>query len=157
MSAEDLLDLETWKGLAYMMTYSRFQADQMRGKVSETINHVVPEPILSPAGCWRIGKSGPRIVLHARLRQANPGNVPGRHARRPSGPLTWKGVWYMITYSLQFQAEQLKQRLGRAGGGQGLRNKGRPTNHPRIKAMPIYTRGPALSSASRPCLESSSP
>ena len=35
MSAEDLLDLDTWKGLAYMMTYSaRFQAEQVRGKVS---------------------------------------------------------------------------------------------------------------------------
>jgi hypothetical protein len=26
-------------------------------------------------------------------------------------PDTWKGVWYMLNYSLQFQAEQLKERL----------------------------------------------
>jgi hypothetical protein len=30
-------------------------------------------------------------------------------------PDTWKGIWYMITYSLQFQAEQLKQRLSATG------------------------------------------
>ena len=24
---------------------------------------------------------------------------------------TWKGMWYMLNYSVQFQAEQLKQRL----------------------------------------------
>ena len=28
-------------------------------------------------------------------------------------PDTWKGVWYMLNYSLQFQAEQLLQRFGR--------------------------------------------
>ena len=26
-------------------------------------------------------------------------------------PDTWKGVWYMLNYSLQFQAEQIKHRF----------------------------------------------
>ena len=26
-------------------------------------------------------------------------------------PDTWKGIWYMMNYSLQFQANQMRQRL----------------------------------------------
>lgn len=110
MSAEDLLDLETWKGLAYMMTYSaRFQADQMRGKVSETINQVVPEPI-QPGHLWQLGKSGLDRITPEFAKQIL---STFQDASREDllDPDTWKGLWYMITYSLQFQAEQLKQRL----------------------------------------------
>ena len=32
-------------------------------------------------------------------------------------PDTWKGVWYMLNYSLQFQAEQMMQRLGGKAAG----------------------------------------
>ncbi len=114
MSAEDLLDLETWKGLAYMMTYSaRFQADQMRGKVTETINHVVPEPI-QPGRLWRLGKSSLDRLTPEFAKQIL-GTFQGATREDLLDPDTWKGVWYMITYSLQFQAEQLKQRLSDAG------------------------------------------
>lgn len=118
MSAEDLLDLETWKGLAYMMTYSaRFQADQMRGKVTETINHVVPEPI-QPGRLWRIGKSSLDRITPEFAKQIL-GTFQGATREDLLDPDTWKGVWYMITYSLQFQAEQLKQRLSEADEDQG--------------------------------------
>lgn len=110
MSAEDLLDLETWKGLAYMMTYSaRFQADQMRGKVSDTINHVVPEPI-QPGRLWQLGKSGLDRITPEFAKQIL-STFQGATREDLLDPNTWKGVWYMITYSMQFQAEQLKQRL----------------------------------------------
>lgn len=117
MSAEDLLDLETWKGLAYMMTYSaRFQADQMRGKVSDTINHVVPEPI-QPGRLWQMGKSGLDRITPEFAKQIL-STFQGASREDLLDPNTWKGVWYMITYSLQFQAEQLKQRLTAAEEGQ---------------------------------------
>lgn len=110
MSAEDLLDLDTWKGLAYMMTYSaRFQAGQVRGKVAETINQVVPEPI-QPGRLWRMGKSGLDRITPEFARQIL-GTFQGATREDLMDPDTWKGVWYMITYSLQFQAEQLKQKL----------------------------------------------
>lgn len=113
MSAEDLLDLETWKGLAYMMTYSaRFQADQMRGKVTDTINHVVPEPI-QPGRLWRLGKSSLGRITPEFAKQIL-GTFQGATREDLLDPDTWKGVWYMLTYSLQFQAEQLKQRLSEA-------------------------------------------
>lgn len=110
MSPEDLLDLETWKGLAYMMTYSaRFQAEQMRGKVSGTINQVVPEPI-QPGRLWQMGKSGIDRITPEFAKQIL-STFQGATREDLLDPNTWKGVWYMITYSLQFQAEQLKQRL----------------------------------------------
>lgn len=118
MSAEDLLDLETWKGLAYMMTYSaRFQADQMRGKVSGTINNVVPEPI-QPGRLWQLGKSGIDRITPDIAKQIL-STFQGATREDLLDPNTWKGVWYMITYSLQFQAEQLKQRLSATNEQQG--------------------------------------
>lgn len=117
MSAEDLLDLETWKGLAYMMTYSaRFQADQMRGKVSETFNQVVPEPI-QPGRLWQLGKASIDRITPEFAKQIL-STFQGATREDLLDPNTWKGVWYMITYSLQFQAEQLKQRLSAADDSQ---------------------------------------
>lgn len=113
MSAEELLDLETWKGLAYMMTYSaRFQAEQMRGKMADTINQVVPEPI-QPGRLWQMGKSGLDRLTPDFAKQIL-STFQGASREDLLDPNTWKGVWYMITYSLQFQAEQLKQRLSAA-------------------------------------------
>lgn len=118
MSAEDLLDLDTWKGMAYMMTYSaRFQADQMRGKVTDTINHVVPEPI-QPGRLWQLGKSSLDRLTPEFAKQIL-GTFQGASRDDLLDPDTWKGVWYMITYSIQFQAEQLKQRLTAAEEDQG--------------------------------------
>ncbi len=117
MSAEDLLDLDTWKGLAYMMTYSaRFQAGQVRGKVSEAINQVVPEPI-QPGRLWQLGKSGIDRLTPEFAKQIL-GTLQGASREDLLDPDTWKGVWYMINYSLQFQAEQLKQRLSHSSDPQ---------------------------------------
>lgn len=117
MTAEDLLDLDTWKGLAYMMTYSaRFQAGQVRGKVSEAINQVVPEPI-QPGRLWQIGKAGLDRVTPEFAKQIL-GTLQGASREELLDPDTWKGVWYMINYSLQFQAEQLKQRLSHSSESQ---------------------------------------
>lgn len=110
MTAEDMLDLDTWKGLAYMMTYSaRFQAGQVRVMVSDTINQVVPEP-LQPGRLWQLGKSGLDRLMPDFAKQIL-STFQGATREDLMDPDTWKGVWYMVTYSLQFQAEQLKQRL----------------------------------------------
>jgi hypothetical protein len=117
MSAEDLLDLDTWKGMAYMMTYSaRFQAGQMREKMSGVINQVVPEPI-QPGRLWQLGKSGLDRVTPEFAKQIL-STFQGATREDLMDPDTWKGVWTMINYSLQFQAEQLKQRLSNSGHSQ---------------------------------------
>ncbi|HSH01677.1 MAG TPA: hypothetical protein VLL52_04100 [Anaerolineae bacterium] len=38
-------------------------------------------------------------------------SLEGAKAEDLADPETWKGMWYMVSYSAQFQAEQLKQRL----------------------------------------------
>lgn len=114
MTAEDMLDLDTWKGVAYMMTYSvRFQAGQMRDKVSGAINQVVPEPI-QPGRLWQMGKSGLDRLTPEFAKQIL-STFQGASREDLLDPDTWKGIFYMINYSLQFQAEQLKQRLSHAG------------------------------------------
>ncbi len=110
MTAEDMLDLDTWKGVAYMMTYSaRFQAGQMRDKVSGAINQVVPEPI-QPGRLWQLGKSSLDRLTPEFAKQIL-STFQGATREDLLDPDTWKGIFYMINYSLQFQAEQLKQRL----------------------------------------------
>lgn len=113
MTAEDLTDIETWKGMAYMMTYSaRFQAEQMRDKVSGTINQVVPEPV-QPGRLWQLAKNGVDKMTPDIAKQIL-GTFQEASLSDLKDPDTWKGVWYMISYSLQFEAEQMRDRLLRA-------------------------------------------
>lgn len=106
MTAEDLRDLDTWKGLAYMMTYSaRFQAGQMGSRIQ---GHI-PEP-LQPTRLLDVARKGLDKVLPDIAKQIL-GTFEGATKEDLLDPDTWKGVWYMINYSLQFQVEQLKERL----------------------------------------------
>lgn len=106
MTAEDLRDLDTWKGLAYMMAYSaRFQAGQVGGRLQS----YVPEP-LQPTRLFDLAKKGLDKVLPDIAKQIL-STFEGATMEDLKDPDTWKGVWYMINYSLQFQAEQLKERL----------------------------------------------
>lgn len=110
MTVEDMLDLDTWKGLAYMFTYStRFQAEQMRDRVNDTINGVVPEPV-QPARLWQAGRQAVDRITPDVIKQIL-GTFEGATREDLLDPDTWKGVFYMLSYSIQFQAEQLKQRL----------------------------------------------
>lgn len=113
MTAEDLMDIDTWKGMAYMMAYSaRFQAGQVRDKMSGTINHYVPEPV-QPGRLWQLAKGGMDRITPEFAKQVA-STFQDATVDDLKDPNTWKGVWYMISYSLQFQAEQLKDRLIRA-------------------------------------------
>jgi hypothetical protein len=106
MTAEDLRDLDTWKGLAYMMTYSaRFQAE----KVGDRLQGYIPEP-LRPTRLVDVARKGLDKILPDIAKQIL-GTFEGATKEDLMDPDTWKGVWYMINYSLQFQAEQLKERL----------------------------------------------
>ena len=106
MTVEDAMDLDTWKGMAYMLSYSaRFQAEQARDKMNESL----PEP-LQPNTMMRFVKGNvdrfaPEVAKELLA------NFEGATKEDLLDPDTWKGVWYMMNYSLQFQAEQMKQRL----------------------------------------------
>lgn len=106
MTVEDLKDIETWKGMAYMLNYSaQFQANQMK----EKLNEQMPSPLKPDRIIGFMKQSIDRFTpaLAKDIFQ----NFQGTTKEDWVDPETWKGMWYMINYSLQFQAEQLKQRL----------------------------------------------
>ena len=106
MSREDLMDLDTWKGLAYMIAYSaQFQAGQTKDKLNEQL----PQPI-KPDSLFAMFKGGLDRITPDIAKQIV-SSFEGATREDLLDPDTWKGVWYMLNYSLQFQAEQIKLRL----------------------------------------------
>lgn len=106
MTKEDLLDLDTWKGMAYMMSYSaRFQAEQTK----ERMNEHLPTPMKPDTWINLIKRGLDRVTPGVAKDIAQ--NFQGATREDLMDPDTWKGVWYMLDYSLRFQAEQFKQKL----------------------------------------------
>jgi hypothetical protein len=106
-TTEDLLDPDTWKGLAYMIGYSaQFQAARAR----DMLNEQMPEPLKPDTLLGLLRSNYERFApetakeLVAMFEDATMADMVD--------PDTWKGVWYLLSYSLQFQAEQLKQKMG---------------------------------------------
>jgi len=106
MTVEDLKDLETWKGMAYMLNYSaRFQANQVKDKLNEQL----PKPLKPDTLIGLMKQSFDRFAPELAKDLYN--NFQGTSKEDWMDPDTWKGMWYMINYSLQFQADQFKQRM----------------------------------------------
>ena len=106
MTVEDLTDLDTWKGMAYMFAYSaRFQANQVRERVQEHL----PEPFQPESMLRFVRNNVDRFAPEVARDLMN--SLEGASKEDFLDPETWKGMWTMLNYSVQFQAEQLKQRL----------------------------------------------
>lgn len=106
MTREDMMDIETWKGLGYMLSYSaRFQANQLREKLNEQLpKPLQPDTMLSFVKS-NIDRFTPDVA------KGIMDSLQGATREDLVDPETWKGIWYMLNYSVQFQAEQLKQKL----------------------------------------------
>ncbi len=87
---KDMLDPATWKGLAYLLTYSlQNETAVMRERVNK---HLVKLP------------GGETLVsMQEMLEGASPKDL--------LDPDTWKGMWYLVNYSLQNQAQDVKRRI----------------------------------------------
>jgi hypothetical protein len=106
MTKEDLMDIDTWKGIAYMMSYSaRFQADQVREKMNEHL----PEPLQPDRWLRFMKKNLDRFTPEIAKNLLD--TFQGATKEDLMDPDTWKGVWTMLDYSMRFQAEQFKQKL----------------------------------------------
>ncbi len=106
MTKEDLMDIDTWKGMAYMMSYSaRFQADQVREKMNEHL----PEPLQPDRWLRFMKKNLDRFTPEIAKNLLE--TFQGASKEDLMDLDTWKGVWTMLDYSLRFQAEQFKQKL----------------------------------------------
>lgn len=106
MTKEDLMDPDTWKGLAYMMSYSaRFQAEQ----VVDSVDNRLPERMQSRRLFGRI---------RARVSRHTPDTVKEIFATFEDASLddfldpdTWKGMWFMMDYAIRDQLDQVKDRV----------------------------------------------
>lgn len=106
MTREDMMDIETWKGLGYMLGYSaKFQANQLREKMNEQLPKPLQPDTMLNFVKTNIDRFTPDVA------KGIMDSLQGATREDLLDPETWKGIWYMINYSVQFQAEQLKQRL----------------------------------------------
>lgn len=106
MTREDMMDIETWKGLGYMLSYSaKFQANQLRDKMNEQLPKPLQPDTMLNFVKTNIDRFTPDVA------KGIMDSLQGATREDLMDPETWKGIWYMINYSVQFQAEQLKQRL----------------------------------------------
>jgi hypothetical protein len=106
MTKEDLLDIETWKGMAYMMSYSaKFQANQVKDQMNERL----PEPLQPDTWLRFMKQNFDRFTPEVAKNLMDTFQDASREDLLD--PDTWKGVWTMLDYSLRFQADQFKQKL----------------------------------------------
>ncbi|MBK7896456.1 MAG: hypothetical protein IPJ90_16590 [Anaerolineaceae bacterium] len=106
MTREDLMDIETWKGMGYMLSYSaKFQANQLREKMNEQL----PKPLQPDTMLNFVKTNVDRFTPD--VAKGIMDSLQGATREDLMDPETWKGMWYMINYSVQFQAQQLKQKL----------------------------------------------
>ena len=106
MTTEDLMDIDTWKGMAYMAGYSaRFQAGQLKDKMNETL----PTPLQPDTTINLVKQVLDRFTPEVAKNIME--TLQGATREDLMDPETWKGVWYMLNYSLQFQVNQLRDRV----------------------------------------------
>ena len=106
MTREDLMDIETWKGLGYMLNYSaRFQANQLR----EKMNAQLPKPLQPDTMLSFVKSNIDRFTPD--VAKGIMDSLQGASREDLMDPETWKGLFYMLNYSIQFQADQLKQKF----------------------------------------------
>jgi len=106
MTREDLLDLDTWKGIAYMIVYSvQFQAEQTR----DMLNERLPDPIKPDTVYENVRGGVDRVTPEIARNMAD--TLEGASREDLIDPDTWKGLAYMLAYSAQFQAGETKNTL----------------------------------------------
>ena len=89
-SPRDLLDVDTWKGMWFLLNYSlQNQTETLRESVRKQLGRL-------PGGAALVD-------LQQMFEGATPKDLLDID--------TWKGMWFLVNYSLQNQAQQVKRRL----------------------------------------------
>ncbi len=106
MTVEDLTDPDTWKGMMYMASYSaKFRATQVKDKMNEQL----PEPFQPDSMVEYVKKHVDRFTPE--IVKGIMETFEGATREDMMDMETWKGLWYMLNYSLQFQVNQLKEKV----------------------------------------------
>ncbi|NJN53433.1 MAG: hypothetical protein HC804_00985 [Anaerolineae bacterium] len=116
MTTEDMMDIDTWKGMAYMASYSaRFQAGQLRDKMNETLPTPLQPDTTINLVKQVLDKFTPEVAKNIMEM------LQGATREDLKDPDTWKGIWTMLNYSLQFQFGQLRERMAGEDEGEEVR------------------------------------
>lgn len=106
MTREDMMDIDTWKGLAYMAGYSaRFQASQIKDKMNE----MLPTPLQPDTSINLVKRTLDKFTPEVAKNIME--TLQGATREDLMDVDTWKGIWYMLNYSMQFQLNQLRERV----------------------------------------------
>ena len=95
-SPKDFLDPDTWKGMWFLLNYTaQAEADELRQKGLSALpgaSYLAKLPGMATLGemAGMLEGSSPKDFLELD---------------------TWKGMWFILNYSLQAQAEEIKQRV----------------------------------------------
>ncbi len=89
-AAKDFLDPDTWKGMWYILNYSaQNNTESLRHALADRLAHF------------------PGYDLAQDFRNSLEGASPKDFLEID----TWKGVWFMATYSLRFEADKMKNQI----------------------------------------------
>jgi len=106
MTPEDAMDIETWKGMAYMLSYSaRFQAGQMKDKMNETLPTPLQPDTTIKFMQQTVDKFTPEIANNILE------TFQGATREDLTDLDTWRGVWTMLNYSMHFQLNTIKDKI----------------------------------------------
>ena len=106
MTVDDAMDPETWKGMAYMASYSaKFRANQVKDRMNEQL----PEPLQPDTMIEFVNHNVDRFTPD--VVKGIMETFQGATKEDLMDLETWKGMWYMINYSFTFQMSQLRDKV----------------------------------------------
>lgn len=89
-SPKDMLDPATWKGMVYLLSYSmQSETAVLRERLNEHLARLPGGETL--------------VTMQGMLEGASPRDLLDTE--------TWKGMWYLVNYSMQNQAQDVKRRI----------------------------------------------
>ncbi len=106
MTVEDAMDPDTWKGMAYMASYSaKFRANQAKERMNEQLPELLQPDTMIEFVKRNVDRFTPEVVkgVMEMFQEATKEELMDLE--------TWKGMWYMINYSFTFQMNQLREKV----------------------------------------------
>lgn len=98
-SAKDLLDLDTWKGLWYLLNYSaESQSRTLFSDMRQVVGSLPGMGLLASLP----GASTVSEVMNM---------LEGSSPRDFMDVDTWKGIWYIVNYSLKYEVDEMRKRI----------------------------------------------
>lgn len=105
--AKELFDPDTWRGMWFILTYTaQNESKSLFGKAKATVTRIPGVSFGMRTGMAIFNKlPGSALVLDVL------GMLEGASPKDLLDPETWRGMIYLINYSLQYELEQMKERL----------------------------------------------